>query len=259
MRTLRITLTALLFLLALDLAQAQTTTNVFNLTIIPPSSTITNPVYFGSASTNAIALTVNNRDVLTNIIITAMFGTNVGTNSIRFRDTGTAPDETADDGTFTRNIVMPVTDVVTNFTIDFTAIGEDFTFVNPDPSMPEAAFVTNMFSVTYIIVPTPRNDKFTNAFKVEAAGGVVNSTNNFATLDIGEPVHGQIPTMSASVWWTWSPNVDTSVLIDIAGTSFPPILAVYTNQTLSQLRLVASSTNDVINRLPPNVVLNSTK
>jgi hypothetical protein len=261
MRILRNTFGALLLFLALDFAKAQpfTTTNVFNLTILPPSSTITNPVYFGSGSTNAIALTVNNRDVLTNIVIRAMFGTNVGTNSLQFRDTGTAPDQTADDGTFTRNIVMPITDVVTNFTMDFTAIGEDFTFVNPDPSMPEAAFVTNAFSVTYIIVPTPRNDKFTNAFKVDAAGGVVTSTNNFATLDIGEPVHGQIPTVSASVWWTWSPNVDASVLIDTAGTSFPSILAVYTNQTLTQLKQVASSTNDVINRLPPNVVFNATK
>src|SRR5688572_13611772 len=136
MRTLRICLIALLFLFGpLKNLQAQpvTTTNVFNLTVIPPSSTITNPVYFGSGSTNAFAATVRNRDVLTNIIITAMFGTNVGTNSIRFRDAGAPPDKTADDGTFTGNVVMPVTDVVTNFVVLLTAIGEDFTFSNPDP------------------------------------------------------------------------------------------------------------------------------
>src|SRR5262245_24420363 len=161
MRTLRISLAALLFLFMLKNVQAQpvTTTNVFDLSVIPPSSTITNPVYFGSGSTNAFAVTVNNRDVLTNIIITAMFGTNVGTNSIKFRDTGTRPDKKADDGTFTANIIMPVTDVATNFTVTLTAIGEDFTFVNPDPSMPEAAFVTNIFDLTYIVVPNPRNDK----------------------------------------------------------------------------------------------------
>ncbi|MBU6401734.1 MAG: hypothetical protein KGS61_15565, partial [Verrucomicrobia bacterium] len=95
--------------------------------------------------------------------------------------------------------------------------------------------------VTYTIVPPPPNDNFTNAIKVPAAGAVYLSNNKFATTEPREPIHGSISTEGASLWWKWSPDTDTNVLVDTAGSTFSTVVAVYTGSTLSTLTSVASA------------------
>jgi len=98
-------------------------------------------------------------------------------------------------------------------------------------------------------VPRPANDNFTNAFKIAPEGAVILATNNYASIEPGEPLHALVPTVAASVWWTWSPAANTNVLVDLAGSSFDPVLAVYTGSTLTNLQSIAASTNDAVNGL----------
>jgi hypothetical protein len=237
-----------------------TTTNLLDLTLSPPQSNATNLVFLISGSTNAISVTINNRDVFTNITVSAAYTNFVSTNRTAFRDAGQPPDQTADDGTFTGNVIAPLTRIVTtNMFIYLTVVGEDFTFINPDPSITNAALVTNQFVVSYLVLPRPENDNLTNAFKIEASGGLILSTNDFASMEPGEPQHARVAGVDSSVWWTWSPSVNTRVLMDLAGSTFPPVLAVYSGQALPDLKLVAASTNDLQNGIPPNVVFDAVK
>src|SRR6266540_1988821 len=77
-------------------------------------------------------------------------------------------------------------------------------------------------------------------------------------MEPGEPRHAQVSTADASVWWTWSTVVSTNVLVDLAGSSFEPILAVYTGTTVSNLTPVASSPQDVVNGLKAHVNFDTT-
>src|SRR2546427_11842506 len=97
------------------------------------------------------------------------------------------------------------------------------------------------------VVPRPANDNFTNAFKIAPEGAVIPATNNYASLEPGEPLHAQVATVAASVWWTWSPAVNTNVLMDLAGSSFDPVLAVYFGTKVTNLQPVAAFSNDVVN------------
>ena len=99
----------------------------------------------------------------------------------------------------------------------------------------------------------PRNDFFTNAIKIPSVGATIMASNDFATLEVGEPVHAQVASVASSVWWTWFPPADTNVLIDLAGTTFNPVLAVYTGVTVTNLMPVAAATNDATRNLKPHV------
>src|SRR2546430_1954893 len=119
------------------------------------------------------------------------------------------------------------------------------------PPPPEIVTATN--TVRYVVVPRPANDNFTNAFKITPEGAIILATNNYASIEPGEPLHAQVSTVAASVWWTWSSPVATNTLIDLAGSSFDPVLAVYTGTAVSNLQAVAASANDVVNNLKAHV------
>jgi len=122
----------------------------------------------------------------------------------------------------------------------------------PDPP-PPPEILTATGTVRYIVVPRPANDNFTNAFKIAPEGAVILATNNYASIELGEPLHAQVSTVAASVWWTWSPAVNTNVLMDLAGSAFDPVLSVYTGTTVTNLQPVAASVNDAVNGLKAHV------
>lgn len=100
---------------------------------------------------------------------------------------------------------------------------------------------------------------FVNAFKIDPIGGVGVGSNNLANVEPREPLHARMPGSAASVWWTWSAGANTNVPIDTAGSAFNPVLAVYTGSGVGDLLPVASSTNDVLNRLQANVAFNAVR
>ena len=251
MSKLRILAIALGWFLAGETLFAQATnTNQFFITVLPPAGT--NLI---SESTNAIFVTLTNRDIFTNITVNGYVDTNV----VQFSDNGTAPDQTADDGTFTGNLIVPFTLTVTNLNLMLVLRGEDLTATNAVAPETNDIMVTTTNRISYRILPRPANNAFTNAVKVPAAGGVLLSSNYYATLEPGEPVHAQVPSGSSSVWFNWSPLATTNVLIDTAGSSFHPVLAVYTGDSVDQLTEVASSTDDRANNLLANVSFNAIK
>lgn len=209
----------------------------------------TNNAILISGTTNVISVTVSNYMAFTNLLITGREGTNV----FQFNDAGRPPDNAGDDGIFRGRLVVPTITEETTLQLLLTLIGTDLSSVTNEPPAEEPVIVTNRLDLTYRIVPRPPNDPFTNAFKVASAGGILVGTNRYASLESREPKHANVAGVDSSVWWTWGAPGAGPVLIDLAGTDFPAVLAVYSGDKLSNLVAVASSTNDAPNRLPPNV------
>ncbi|MHB8524350.1 MAG: InlB B-repeat-containing protein [Limisphaerales bacterium] len=226
---------------ALSPLWGQTLTN-FDITVTPPSNSV-----LAAGSTNAVFVTINNFVLFTNVTVVGSFGT---TPNIPFLDNGQPPDAAGNDGTFSGTLVAPNTSGATTVTLELVLTGE---LPPTDPAQTTNTVVTSTNQVPYLVVPPPANDNFANAIKIPAAGGFVTGTNNYATIEPGEPFHAQVVTVASSVWWNWSPAVSANVLIDMAGSSFDPVLAVYTGDALENLAPVAYSTNDPLYSLKAHV------
>jgi len=207
--------------------------------VSPPSSTI-----LITETTNSILVAIGNFDTFTNITVLGSF---LSQQNIPFLDDGQPPDLMVNDGTFSADLIMPKVPVgtVSNVILRLVVSGE-VPPPDPLPDPPPPPEILNTTSIVrYVVVPRPANDNFTNAFKVPAEGAIILATNNYASIEPGEPLHALVPSVAASVWWTWSPAGNTNVLIDLAGSSFGPVLAVYTGATVTNLQSVAFSSNDV--------------
>lgn len=227
--------------------RAQTTLPNFEQEVLPTNGSI-----MISESTNAVFVTIHNADAFTNIVIRGEFGAQT---NIAFLDDGQPPDAEATNAVFSGWIVTPYVDTPTTQRLWLVSSGEaPPTERPPDPPI-EPRVETN--SVEYVILPRPMNDKFTNAFRIVGAGGVVVSSNSFASIETGEPRHAQVAGVASSVWWSWSPSINTNVLVDLGGSDFDAVLAVYTGTTISNLVEVKSGTNDVANNLRAHVNFNT--
>lgn len=242
-RLLRILCAAVGWIAAL-VAHSQGTPQTLIVGVLPPADTV-----MVTQSVTTVSLTVTNAAAFTNLSSSLL----VLTNSNPLLDDGNPPDALASDGTFAGTFVVPPFPAPTNFTVRYTTTGADLAVTNEQGSLLPEAWVTNVTRVRYSAVIRPNNDSFTNAVKIAAAGGVVRGDNRLATIEAAEPFHGEDPDVSASLWWTWSPSANTRVFMDTAGSSFAPVLAVYTGASLATLEFVAASTNDVVNNLKANV------
>ncbi|MBP8258779.1 MAG: hypothetical protein KA118_03850 [Verrucomicrobia bacterium] len=237
---------------------AQTNTNSFQVTIEPPDQFI-----LVEETTNLFTLTIGNLlttnlvvedpeeeggEPITNEVVTANFSNltlraTLGGRDLDFNDGGNPPDLTADDATFSAEFIAPEVAIQTNLTLLITIIGDDLTYTN-ESNQQEITTLTNRFTNSYVLLSRPDNDRFTNAFKVVPYGALILHTNNYASIENREPKHAEAEAIDASVWWKWSIPVTTNVLIDTAGSSFEPILGVYTGLALTNLASVASSTGE---------------
>jgi hypothetical protein len=250
---------------------AQLDTNRFELTILPQPGT-----YIVSESSNVLSLAIANWAVtnietvtdpegiettvtnlmplLSNLTVVAFYP-GIGTNVVRLdlTDDGVAPDRAAQDGIFSTSFFSPFTQVGYYLPVTFLMRGLDISRTNESGEVIEAVRFTNQFVVEYFLVPRPSNDKMTNAFKIPPGGGIAWATNNYASIEPGEPKHAKMTAPDASIWWVWSSPVSTNVLIDTAGSYFSPVLAVYTGNSVMQLVEVASSSDDTANHLKAHV------
>ena len=103
-----------------------------------------------------------------------------------------------------------------------------------------AASATNgaPFALTVLPVP-PVNDDFSNRISVPGLANTMSGYNFGATRETGEPSHANYGG-SRSVWWAWSPPRSGAARLNAQGTTFGPIIAVYTGGSISALSPVAS-------------------
>jgi hypothetical protein len=226
---------------------AQVTNLTFELGVLPTNGSI-----MISESTNAVFVTITNAAVFTNITVSGNFGAQT---NIQFLDNGRPPDQQRGDGTFTGLLITPLTMTWITETLELGVSAEMAPTDPPQDPPPPPVGETNYFD--YLIAPRPFNDKFTNAFKVPSVGGVVTSSNTYASLEYGEPAHGQVSGVTASVWWNWSSGVSSNVLVDLGGSDFDAVLGVYLGASVTNLTEVASATNDVARRLKAHVNFNA--
>lgn len=235
---------------------AQNTVQGFNFSVYP-----TNLSYLASDSTNLCTVSFRNLlqtnlvvepdpaggpNLATNRVIISNF-TNVGVTvsgaglgAMSLFNDGILPDAMGNDSVFSGWLIAPAVTETKRIIAQFTVVGTNLNYVNEYGEL-EPRWVTNTSEATFFVVPRPSNDSYSRAAKVPSGGALILATNNFASMEAGEPLHMSVKTCAASVWWNWSLGVSTNVLIDTAGTAFQPILAVYTGLGLNKLAPVASA------------------
>ena len=197
-------------------------------------------------STNPVLVTINNLALFTNVTVTGSFGPLA---NLVFLDDGNPPDQAAVDGTYTQ-VLIPGPALLGPQQLTVVIRGEDGSIIpDPDPTNIVEVFATN--TLTYLVVEPPPNDAFTNAIKLDRAGGWFMGQNRYSSFEAEEPFHAQNPDVGRSVWWTWSSTTTTNVLIDAAGTTFNAILGVYRGASLATLQEVASATREASSGLQP--------
>jgi hypothetical protein len=89
----------------------------------------------------------------------------------------------------------------------------------------------------------PVNDDFSNAHELPGAAGTVTDCNAFSTMEVGERSHGGNEG-GRSIWYRWQAPTSGVTVIDLAGSMFDTLLAVYRADgavALNQLTLIAQN------------------
>jgi hypothetical protein len=212
---------------------SETTTGVFEAFDLPPDLgtpdgilevRVTPPSFEAmfAGETNTIFVRVTDAFAVTNATIAATLSNGA---NLLFRNDGVAPDIAPNNAVYTASLNVPTNLSSIALTLVVSAPGKDT--------------MTNI--VTYFIVPLPLNDNFASATKVPAAGTNYLTNNKRAGLETNEPAHGNIGSAAGSLWWNYTPAVNTNVLVDTGGSAVRTIVAVYTNNTLVNLQAIASS------------------
>lgn len=85
----------------------------------------------------------------------------------------------------------------------------------------------------------PPNDAFANAQPLSGLPSGATGSNVDATLEPGEPSHGEFSV--GSVWFSWTAPTAQTVTIDTCGSNYDTLLAVYTGSSLGDLRRVGGN------------------
>lgn len=87
----------------------------------------------------------------------------------------------------------------------------------------------------------PFNDDFAHRATIIGETNTVRGSNQFATVEPGEPNHGTSGA-TGSLWWTWTaPAGAGKVTITTAGSAIDTVLSLYTGTTLANLQPVAAN------------------
>lgn len=105
-----------------------------------------------------------------------------------------------------------------------------------DTAVGDAGWI--QLALTYI--PPPPNDLFAN--RILLVGSSVSGTgyNTGAAFEPSEPNHNGFSSPSNSVWWAWSAPRSGIARLHAQGTTFSPVIAIYTGGSLPALNLVTS-------------------
>jgi hypothetical protein len=122
------------------------------------------------------------------------------------------------------------------------------------PSSPLRAFLHRFLLLQFIaFIPAlmgqtpPANDSFTNAIVLSGDTVSAESNNEWASLEAGEPAHGNNQGRR-SVWWTWTASADDVVTVDTADSNFDTRLAVYRGDSVSSLTSMGKNDDALTDR-----------
>jgi hypothetical protein len=99
---------------------------------------------------------------------------------------------------------------------------------------------TGNVSLALSFSPAPANDDFTNSYSLNGLTAVGISSNNTASAESGESASN-----GHTVWWTWTAPISGPVSLGTSGSSFSPLLAVYTGTVLTNLVLLTNGLSDL--------------
>jgi hypothetical protein len=88
--------------------------------------------------------------------------------------------------------------------------------------------------------PAPANDGFVNPQALTGSSGSVTGTNVSASKETGEPNHAG-NAGGHSVWYAWTAPASGAATIDLTGSSFDTLLAVYTGKAVNALTTISSN------------------
>lgn len=89
----------------------------------------------------------------------------------------------------------------------------------------------------------PGNDDFGAAHAIAGTSGQTNGYTIAASKQSGEPAHAY-DVGGKSVWYRWTAPTNGPVEFDTAGSTYDTTLAVYTNNVLTNLTLIAANNDD---------------
>jgi hypothetical protein len=98
---------------------------------------------------------------------------------------------------------------------------------------------SGVFTLRWRRIVAPPNDHFGAAQALTGATGTVTGTTLGASLEAGEPSHGQ--GANGSVWYSWTSTATAPVTFETCGSGFDTLLAVYTGAALAQLTQVVQN------------------
>lgn len=97
-------------------------------------------------------------------------------------------------------------------------------------------------ALLYPDTSAPDNDAIANAGILTGASGATPGWNYFASLENGEPAHGQGG--AHSVWWRWTASTSGTLTLDTHRSNFDTLLAVYASEASGVLLPVASNDDE---------------
>ncbi len=103
--------------------------------------------------------------------------------------------------------------------------------------------------ITFLLAPcstpaAPDNDLFANAISISGTNITVTGSNTGAGKEPGEPYHAGYAG-GASVWWSWTAPFSGTATMNTSGSTFDTLLAVYTGNSVSELREIACNDDDM--------------
>ncbi|MFM2089893.1 MAG: hypothetical protein RLZZ127_382 [Planctomycetota bacterium] len=132
------------------------------------------------------------------------------------------------------------TDVVLTAATDAVTEGDETITLTLQPASGYVLAAPTAATVTIDGVDGPANDAFANRIALAGSNVTTTGSNQFATLEPGEPVHWSSGN-TASVWWSWTAPSSGTCAITLAGSTFDTVLAVYTGDALGSLTQIAKN------------------
>ncbi len=98
---------------------------------------------------------------------------------------------------------------------------------------------SGLVPLTLRLKPGPSNDQFADRFPLVGTDAMATASFAGATHEAGEPNPNQT-SPGASLWWEWTAPFGGGVAVEAASTGSPPVLAVFTGDSLATLRLLTA-------------------
>jgi hypothetical protein len=103
-----------------------------------------------------------------------------------------------------------------------------------------AGFTWEPIQLSLVAYAYVANNVFSNRTRLEGYEVLIDAAFLSANKEPGEPDHAGRPGGS-SMWWTWTPPATGYVTLSVSTAGWPPLLAAYTGDSLSNLVPVAAS------------------